>query len=111
MGILGPSYCGCIYWLMTKAVEDLKERVLPTLRRHGVRRAAVFGSYSKGLQRPDSDIDLLVEFEEGRSLFDLSGLRIDLTELLGRETDVVTYGALHPRLREAILKDQVPILG
>lgn len=96
---------------MTKAVEDLRDRVLPTLRRYGVRKAAVFGSYAKGAQKADSDVDLLVEFEEGRSLFDLAGLRIDLTDLLGRETDVVTYGSLHPRLREAILQEQVAILG
>jgi predicted nucleotidyltransferase len=96
---------------MTKAVEDLRERVLPTLRRYGVRKAAVFGSYAKGLQKAGSDVDLLVEFEDGRSLFDLAGLRIDLTDLLGRETDVVTYNSLHPRLRKTILEDQVPILG
>jgi predicted nucleotidyltransferase len=96
---------------MTQAVEELRERVLPTLRRYGVRRAAVFGSYARGAETPESDVDLLVEFEEGRTLFDLAGLRLDLVDLLGRETDVVTYGALHPRLRESILRDQVPILG
>jgi len=95
---------------MTKVMENVREQVLPTLRRYGVRRAAVFGSYARGQQTVESDLDILVEFESGRSLFDLSGLRIELSDILGRTADVVTYGSLHPRLREAVLREQVPIL-
>jgi uncharacterized protein len=95
---------------MATDVSDLRDRVLPTLRRFGVVRAGVFGSVVRGDARPDSDVDLLVEFEEGRTLFDLVGLRDQLTEVLGREADVGTYRALHPRLRERVLGEQIPIL-
>lgn len=57
-----------------------------------------------------SDVDLLVEFEGRKSLLDLSGLKIELEDALGRKVDVVTYRSLHPLLRERILAEQVPIL-
>jgi hypothetical protein len=96
---------------MTDSVNEIRETVLPVLKRHGVVRAALFGSVARGEARSDSDLDLLVEFEDGRSLLDQAGLRMDLQELLGRVADVVTYASLHPRLRERILREQVLIYG
>jgi uncharacterized protein len=92
------------------AVALPRELILPALERNGVVRAAVFGSAARGEAGPDSDLDLLVEFEAGRTLFDLVELRDELTRLLGRRADVVTYAGLHPRLRERVLREQVPIL-
>ena len=91
-------------------VSRIKEQSLPVFRRYGVVRAGVFGSFAHGGQTSDSDVDFLVEFEPGRSLLDLSGLRLELCDTLGREVDVVTRNALHPRLRERILREQVQIL-
>ena len=73
-------------------------------------RAGIFGSVARGEADTASDIDFLVEFEKGRSLLDLSGLRLDLREALGRDVDVATPGSLHPKLRDAILTELVPIL-
>lgn len=95
---------------MANDLSELGKRVTPALRRHGVVRAGVFGSAARGEARAASDLDVLVEFEAGRTLFDLVDLREELTRLLGREADVVTYQSLHPRLRERVLRDQVPIL-
>lgn len=97
----------------TAVVADLgevRERAQPTLKRYGVVNASVFGSFVRGEQKPDSDIDFLVEFEPGRSLLDLSGLRLDLMDILGRDVDVATRNSLHPRLRDKILQEQVRIL-
>ena len=69
-------------------------------------RAALFGSVVRNKQTEESDIDLLVDFEEGRSLLDLGGLRADLEELLTMRVDVVTYNSLHPLLKESILAEQ-----
>ena len=80
------------------------------MRRRGVVRAGVFGSVARGEETDGSDIDFLVELEKGRTLLDLSGLRLDLAEILGREVDVVTPNALHPRLKDRILDELVPIL-
>ena len=62
----------------------------PICRRHGIRRLAVFGSRLKGTARPDSDLDLLVEFEPDRvpGLLGLSGIELELTEMLGVKVDL-----------------------
>ncbi|HEY4321368.1 MAG TPA: nucleotidyltransferase family protein [Gemmatimonadales bacterium] len=80
------------------------------MRRHGVVHAGLFGSMARGDAHEDSDVDFLVEFERGRSLLDLAGLRTDLRETLGREVDVATPASLHPRLRERILRELVPLI-
>ena len=80
------------------------------MRRRGVLRAFVFGSVARGEERPESDIDFLVEFEKGRTVVDLSGLRLDLCEALGRDVDVATSGSLHPKLRDRILGELIPVL-
>ncbi|NAZ24134.1 MAG: hypothetical protein GU357_00025 [Thermofilum sp.] len=91
-------------------MEDLKKIIVPVLRRHGVRRAAVFGSFARGEAREDSDLDIIVEFEGGRSLLDLAGLKVELEDVLGRRVDIVTYGSLHPLLRERVLMEEKRIL-
>jgi uncharacterized protein len=95
---------------MNMELRDLTEQVVPTLRRFGVVRAGVFGSVVRGEARPESDLDLLVEFEQGRTLFDLVELKDELSRVLGRRADVLTYGSLHPLLRDRVLRDQVAIL-
>jgi hypothetical protein len=91
-------------------MEDLKKIIVPVLRRYGVRRAAVFGSFARGEAREDSVLDIIVEFEEDRSLLDLAGLKVELEDVLGRRVDIVTYGSLHPLLRERVLKEEKRIL-
>jgi uncharacterized protein len=95
---------------MGPAVADIKRIVADILRRRGVVRAGVFGSIARGDADSRSDIDFLVEFEPGRSLVDLSGLRLDLADALEREVDVATPASLHPGLRDRISRELVPIL-
>jgi uncharacterized protein len=65
----------------------------------------VFGSIARGDDRVDSDIDLLVEVEPGRSLLDVIGLEQDLSELLGRRVEVLTDAGLSPYLQQQILAE------
>lgn len=95
---------------MNAAVAEIQERVEDVLRRHGVVRASVFGSVARGEDGQASDVDLLVEFESGRTLLDLSGLKQDLEELLKEDVDVATPNSLHPRLRDSIMDQTVRIL-
>jgi hypothetical protein len=80
------------------------------MRSRGVVRAGIFGSLARGEITDESDVDFLVEFEKGRTLVDLAGLRLDLREALGRDVDVATPNSLHPRLRDRILGELVPLL-
>lgn len=95
---------------MKAQIEKIKRKILPTLRRYGVVRAAIFGSFARGELKEGSDIDLLVEFKGEKSLLDLASLKITLEELLKTKVDVLTYNSLHPLLKERILKEQKVIL-
>lgn len=86
-------------------VVNKKHEIVRLATNHGVTNVSVFGSAVRGDDGPGSDIDLLVEFEEGRSLFDLIRLRDALTALLGRPVDVVTKDALHWRIKDEVLKE------
>jgi predicted nucleotidyltransferase len=71
---------------------------------HGARSIRVFGSVARGDNSETSDVDFLVEFESGRTLFDLIGLRLDLRDLLGAEVHVVTPNNLR-YIRERVLAE------
>ena len=85
-------------------------RLVAILRAHGVTRASLFGSFARGEQHEQSDLDLLVEFAPGHSLLALAELELALTDLLGRSVEVVTFQSLDPRIRANVLRDQVAIL-
>jgi len=78
-------------------VEARREEIRAAVGRHRGREVQLFGSVARGDEQPDSDIDLLVEFEPGSSLFDLMHLQDEFEELLGRRVDVVSVGGLKDR--------------
>jgi predicted nucleotidyltransferase len=89
----------------------LLKKIKMVLKKHGIKRAAVFGSYARGNIKKSSDIDLLVKFGPEASLFDLIRLEMDLKKTLRKKVDVVTYDSIHPLIRKNVLKDQVPLYG
>jgi len=80
------------------------------LQHAGVIRSSIFGSYVRGDNREDSDIDILVELPKGRSLLDLVRLQRELGNVLVKKVDLLTYNSISPLLKDYILKDQVQIL-
>ncbi|MEW6142598.1 MAG: nucleotidyltransferase family protein [Chloroflexota bacterium] len=80
------------------------------LKRHGVRRAGIFGSFARGEAGRSSDLDVAIEFEGEKSLLDLIGLKLDLEDALGLRVDVVTYDSLHPAIKRAVLREQQVIV-
>lgn len=86
--------------------EQIKSEIVSIIKNFGVTKAAFFGSVVRGDRTMQSDIDILVEFEDGKTLLDLVGLKIELEEHLKIKVDVVTYDALHPRLKDSVLKEQ-----
>jgi predicted nucleotidyltransferase len=81
-----------------------REDIARFCRRHRIKRLSLFGSILREDFRPDSDIDVLVEFEPGEvpSLFDLGGMLMELRERFGREVDLKTPGFLSPRIRRHV---------
>jgi predicted nucleotidyltransferase len=86
-----------------------RDEVLRLAARYGAHNVRVFGSVARGEEGHDSDVDLLVDLEQGRSLLDLAGLMLDLEALLGRRVDVGEAAGLKPRYRERILGEAVPL--
>jgi uncharacterized protein len=77
-------------------------------RRFGVARIGIFGSFARGEERPDSDVDVLVIFQKGEKTFDnFMGTKFYLEGIFGRRVDLVTEAALKPLIRDPILKDVV----
>jgi hypothetical protein len=95
---------------MNPTLEEIKEKALPILKEAGVTRSSIFGSYVRGEQKSDSDIDILVDLPKSKSLFDFVGLQLELEDVLNKKVDLVEYVTIKPRLRQYILSEQVMIL-
>lgn len=90
-------------------VRKKRSRILAIAGRHGATNLRVFGSVARGEAGPESDLDLLVEMEPGRSLLDHIALIQDLEGDLGCRVDVVTKKGLKERYRRRILDEVVPL--
>jgi hypothetical protein len=86
-----------------------KDQILALAAKRGAFNVRVFGSVARGEANPDSDVDFLVDMEDGRSLFDLGGLLYDLQNLLHRKVDIVTEAALHWYIKDRVLKEAKPL--
>ena len=91
-------------------IEEIRRRIIPILRKYGVRSASIFGSAVRGEMKEDSDIDILVEIDRDISLLEFIALKLELEDVLGRKVDLVEFEAIKPRLKDRILKEQVVIL-
>jgi predicted nucleotidyltransferase len=93
----------------TELLRNRRTEIMQIAARHGARNLRVFGSVARGDTRPDSDVDILVDMEPGRSLFDLGGLLYDLQALLGVDVDVVTEKGLRSRIRAQVMREAIPL--
>ena len=87
------------------------DKIVEVCRRYGATFLAVFGSAARGDASPASDVDLLVSFPSPKSLLDLVGIEREISDLIGREVDLVTEGAVSPYLRESIEADLRVLYG
>lgn len=83
--------------------------VLHITQRYGVTNVRVFGSFVRGEDHRRSDLDLLIDPPDGMTLFDLSGLKIDLEEALKRKVDVIPARSVKVALRDRIFKEARPL--
>lgn len=94
---------------MDALIARNRKKILELARHRGIRNVRLFGSRSRGDAAPASDVDLLVELEQDRTGLALGGFLMDVSELLGHKVDVVTDNALHPQIRDRVLKEAVPL--
>jgi predicted nucleotidyltransferase len=88
---------------------EKRAEILRIAEKYGARNVRIFGSTARGDTGPESDVDLLVDLEPGRNLFDLGGFLYEVQELLGVPVDVVTEKGLREHVRSNVLRDAVPL--
>jgi len=91
--------------------EEIKIVAKPILRKHGVTKAAIFGSMASQTYTEDSDVDILIELDDSYNLLDIVRIKFELEDVLGRKVDLVEYPALKPALKKYVLDNPVPIYG
>ena len=94
---------------MDALLIDNRAEILHIAEEHGATRVRIFGSFAKGAAGPDSDVDVLVDLEPGRSLFDLIAIKHGIEDLLGREVHIVTEAAISPYMRDDIMRTATPL--
>lgn len=97
-----------IYIEMRKEIENLKPKIKKILKENHIARAGIFGSYARGEERKNSDIDILIEFKGG--LLALIRLEKELEKRLRKKVDILTYNGISPLLKKRILQEEVRIL-
>ncbi|XWK88756.1 MAG: nucleotidyltransferase family protein [Phormidium sp.] len=90
-------------------LKQKREEILSLAAQHGASNVRIFGSVARGVAKPDSDVDFLVEMETGRSLLDRVALIQDLEDLLGKKVDVANVKGLRDVWRDRILNEAVPL--
>lgn len=95
---------------MDRNLKEIKRVILPILRENDIVKAGIFGSFVRGENKKNSDVDILIKFKGHKSLLDLIGLKLKLEEKLRRKVDIVEYEVIHPRIKQRVLREQVRIV-
>lgn len=91
--------------------EQIFKKITQILKNQGARKISVFGSYVRGEEKPESDLDIIVEFSERKSLFELVRIERELSENLGIKVDLLTEKSISPYLIDTIRKEMEVIYG
>ena len=92
-------------------IDEIKERIIPVMKRHKIDEVYLFGSYSRGEATDHSDVDLYCSHGDVRTLLDLSGFQEELENALNKKVDIVTIGSqMHPYFKEQLDKDKIRII-
>lgn len=88
----------------------ITSEIIPVLKEFNIIKAALFGSYARGDQNENSDVDLLIDTNGKLNLFDILRLEKKLAETIARKVDLVEYSAIKSSIREQVLKEAIQIL-
>ena len=95
--------------MLYDVLQAKRDLILKTASKHGIQNIRVFGSVARLDEGPTSDIDLIVDFEEGRSLFDLIRFKQEIEDLLNIRVDVVTENSIHWGIKEEVLNGAIQL--
>ncbi len=94
---------------IAEIIREQREAIVRIAAAHGATQVRLIGSVARGEARPDSDVDLLVTWNEGASLLDQAALKLDLEALLGRRVDIASDGWVKPSIRESVNRDAIAV--
>jgi predicted nucleotidyltransferase len=94
---------------LQELITSKRDELLDVATRYGARNVRIFGSLARGEATAESDVDILVDLDPGRSLLDLGGLLMEFQAILDRPVDVVTERGLRERIRHRVLAEAVPL--
>ncbi|MDO4987326.1 MAG: nucleotidyltransferase domain-containing protein [Candidatus Saccharibacteria bacterium] len=92
-------------------IDKIKTAVTKVGKKYGIKNAYLFGSYARGEANEDSDVDIIIDRGKMRGLIQLSGFRVDLSDELNSDVDVVTTIGIDPRFFNLIKNDRVLVYG
>ncbi len=91
-------------------ISFISSEFIPVLKEFNITKASLFGSYARGEQNENSDVDLLIDTNGKLNLFDILRLENKLKETIARKVDIVEYNAIKSSIREQVLKEAIQIL-
>ncbi len=96
---------------INRQINEIKAKIIPILKKNKIKKAGIFGSYVRGEQKKNSDVDIIIEPPQRRkfSLLDLVALQMALEKKLGIKVDLLTYNGIYHLLKDIILKEEVRI--
>jgi len=93
-----------------KKIKQISAKIIPILKRGKVTKAGLFGSYSRGEEKKNSDIDILIKIKDSEGFFKLVRLKRELEKVLKKQVDLIEYEYLHPLIKEQALKEEIKLI-
>lgn len=95
---------------INKNIIKIKPQIIKIIKKSGIKKAGIFGSYARGDQKASSDIDILIEPTNEMGFFEVVKLEDELKEKLKKKIDLLTYASIHKLLKKRILHEEVRII-
>ena len=95
---------------MEQDIKKLKVKIVKILKKNNVVKAGIFGSYARGEQKKNSDVDILAKIPKKINLFGVVGIKLELEDTLGKKVDLVEYKLIRPELKKIILNEEIRII-
>ena len=96
---------------MLSVPDEIKDTIIQILRGYGAKKISIFGSFARGEDRPESDIDIIVRFEKPKSLLQLIHIEEEIKKAVQHNIDLLTENSINPYLIDSIRRDEVVIYG
>ena len=97
--------------MKNKELEKMKPKIVKVLKKHGVKKAGIFGSYARGEQKKNSDVDILVEINNDKlSLLDFVGIKLEIEDAIGKKIDLVEYSTIKLRIKDRIMNEEIRVI-